>query len=431
MDFPDLTFAVIGVGALLAALLPRLLEGRAFSLPMVFLAAGAALGALPFLPIDARPGEHSTFVEHFTEVVVIISLMGAGLGLDRRIGWRRWRNTWRLLAVAMPLTIVFVGVLGLGVLGLAPAAALLLGAALAPTDPVLAGEVQVGEPATEPVDDDDAEDEVRFSLTSEAGLNDALAFPFVYLAITMAQKGTDVETWIGQWFAVDVVYRLTVGVLGGIAVGWLLSRLFFSTNRQVLRLSEHREGFVALAATFLAYGATEMAQGYGFLAVFVAGMTIRSNERFHDYHVVLHAFVEQIERLLTVLVLLLLGAALADGLLDQVGWVDVGVAALVLLVVRPLLCGLALGRGSGTLRERAAIAFFGVRGIGSLYYVAYGVGAATFVEADRVYGIVGLVVAGSVLLHGVTAGPAMRRLDRCRDELEPADDGEPAHPAAA
>ncbi len=431
MDLPDLMFAVVGVGALLAALLPRLLEGRAFSLPMVFLGAGAVLGALPFLPIDARASEHPAFIEHFTEVVVIISLMGAGLGLDRRLGWKRWRNTWRLLAIGMPLSILCVAVLGMGVLGLAPAAAALLGAALAPTDPVLAGEVQVGEPATEPVEDDDAEDEVRFSLTSEAGLNDALAFPFVYLAITMAQKGTDVGEWFGRWFAVDVAYRLTVGVLGGLAVGWILSRVFFSSRRDVLRLAEHREGFVALAATFLAYGATELVQGYGFLAVFVAAVTIRSNERFHDYHVVLHHFVEQIERLLTVLVLLLLGAALADGLLASIGWREAGVAALVLLVLRPLACGLSLIGASGSLRERAAISFFGVRGIGSLYYVAYAVGAASFLEQDTVYGVVGLVVAGSVVLHGLTAGPAMRRLDRCRDGLEPADEGRPVNASAA
>jgi NhaP-type Na+/H+ or K+/H+ antiporter len=410
-------FAVVGAGALLAALLPRLLEGRALSLPMVFLGLGALLGALPFLPVEARPSDHTTFIEHLTEVVVIISLMGAGLGLDRRVGWRRWRNTWRLLAIGMPLTILCVGLLGMGVLGLAPAAAALLGAALAPTDPVLAGEVQVGEPATEPVDDEQAEDEVRFDLTSEAGLNDALAFPFVYFAIMLAEKGTDVGSWFAQWFAVDLVYRLTVGVLGGLAVGWALSRLFFSSRRQTLRLSEHREGFVALAATFLAYGLTELLQGYGFLAVFVAAVTIRSSERFHDYHVVLHHFVEQVERLLTVLVLLLLGAALADGLVARVGWRDIAVAAFVLLVVRPAVGALSLVGGAGSRRERAAVAFFGVRGVGSIYYVAYGLGAAPFVEQTQIYGVVALVVAGSVLLHGLTAGPAMRRLDTCRANL--------------
>jgi NhaP-type Na+/H+ or K+/H+ antiporter len=417
-------FAVVGVGALLASLLPRVLEGRAFSLPIVFLAFGLLLGALPFLPIDADPSGHTMFVEHFTEVVVIISIMGAGLGLDRRIGWRRWRNTWRLLAVAMPLTIVAIAVLGWWGLGLAPAAALLLGAVLAPTDPVLAGEVQVGEPAGEDVDPDEAEDEVRFSLTSEAGLNDALAFPFVYLAIELADKGSDVGSWLPGWFGMDVLYRLSMGVLGGLAVGWLLGRLFFSSRRRELRLSEHREGFVALAATFLAYGLTEVAQGYGFVAVFVAAVTIRSSERFHGYHQVLHHFVEQVERLLTVLVLLLLGAALADGLLAEIGWAEVLLAAGVLLVVRPVAASIGLIGGAGTRTERAAVAFFGVRGIGSIYYLAYALGSTDFEDQGRLYGVVALVVAGSVLLHGLSAGPVMTRLDRSRD-VEPQ---EPAPP---
>jgi NhaP-type Na+/H+ or K+/H+ antiporter len=419
VDLPDLMFAVVGVGALLASMLPRLLEGRPFSLPLVFLALGLFLGAVPGLPIDASPAGHAAFLQHFTEVVVIIALMGAGLSLDRRVGWRRWRNTWRLLAIGMPLSILCVGVLGMGLLGLAPAAAILLGAVLAPTDPVLAGEVQVGEPTTEELDEETAEDEVRFSLTSEAGLNDALAFPFVYFALALAEKGTDVGSWLPHWFAVDVVYRLGVGVLGGLAVGWILSRLFFSARRETMRLADHREGSVALAATFLAYGVTELLQGYGFLAVFVAAVTIRNSQRFHGYHVVLHQFIEQVERLLTVLVLLLIGAALTDGLLLEARPLDLAVAAVILLVVRPVVGVLSLVGASGTLRERATIGFFGVRGIGSIYYLAYGLTAYDFVEQGRLYAIVALVVAGSVVLHGVTAGPAMRRLDRCREGSRP------------
>jgi len=418
VDLADLVFAVVGVGALLASLLPRVLEGRPFSLPIVFVALGLLLGALP-LPFDASPEGRATFVEHATEVVVIISIMGAGLGLDRRIGWRRWRTTWRLLAVAMPLTIVAVALLGYWALGAVPAVAALLGAVLAPTDPVLAGEVQVGEPASEPVESDLPEDEVRFGLTSEAGLNDALAFPFVYFAITMSLQGTAVQDWVLEWFAVDVVYRLAVGLLGGLAVGWLLGRLFFSSRRRELRLSEHREGFVALAATFLAYGATELVQGYGFVAVFVAAVTIRSSERFHDYHRELHHFVEQVERLLTVLVLLALGMAAAEGLFDAVGWREAVFAAGVLLVVRPVTGYVALLGSGGLRRERAAIAFFGVRGIGSLYYLAYALTHGDFDEQGALYGVVGLVVLGSVLLHGLTAGPVLSRLDRQRD-LEPA-----------
>ena len=409
----DLVFAVIGVGAMLAAVLPRLLEGRRpVSLPIVFLLLGALIGLAPGLP-RLDPLRESGFVEHLTEVTVIIALMGAGLGLDRPPGWRRWSSTWRLLGITMPLTIGAVALLGGSLLGLAPAAALLLGAALAPTDPVLAGEVQVGKPASTELDDlDRAEDEVRFGLTSEAGLNDALAFPFVYAAIAMTEHGPDPRGWIGGWLAFEVVYKLTAGLVAGIAVGWLLGRLFFSSRRRVLRLSEHSEGFVAVAATFLAYGLTEIVQGYGFLAVFVAAVTIRGSERFHGYHLVLHGFVEQVERLLTVLVLLLLGAAAVGGMLAVVGWREVALAALVLLVVRPVAGLVGLAGACGTRAEHAAIAFFGVRGIGSVYYVAYALGAASFAGADRVFAVVGLVVIASVLLHGTTAGPVMSLLDR-------------------
>ncbi|MCU1693221.1 MAG: cation transporter [Frankiales bacterium] len=418
MSLSDVVFAVVGLGALLAALLPRVVGGRRpVSLPLVFLALGIGLGLLPGLP-TLDPIQESTFVEHLTEITVIVALMGAGLGLDRPPSWRGWANTRRLLVVGMPLTIGAVALLGGGLLGLAAPAALLLGAALAPTDPVLAGEVQVGEPATDEVEGEEldrAEDEVRFALTSEAGLNDALAFPFVYVAILMAEEGVAPSGWLREWLLVDVAYKLVVGVLLGWAVGKALGRLTFSSRRATLRLSEHSEGFVALAATFLAYGVTEVAQGYGFLAVFVAAVTIRSSERFHGYHVVLHDFVEQVERLLTVLVLLLLGIAMTDGLLAGVGAREVLVAALVLLVVRPLAAGLALVRSCGTRRERATMAFFGVRGIGSIYYVAYALGTVQMAGGNTVWSVVALVIGASVVVHGSLAGPVMHRLDRRKE----------------
>ena len=106
--------------------------------------------------------------------------MGAGLKLDRPVSWRGWESSWRLLGIAMPLTIAGIAFLGWTILGLGIGAALLLGAVLAPTDPVLASDIQVGPPQS------GKEDEVRFALTSEAGLNDGAAFPFVYLAIAIA-----------------------------------------------------------------------------------------------------------------------------------------------------------------------------------------------------------------------------------------------------
>lgn len=411
---PSIIYTVLGTIVFAAALLPRLLRRAPVSMPLVFLAAGVlAFSLIEFLPTP-DPVKYEVVTTHLTEVCVIISLMGAGLALDRPVGWRSWSTTWRLLGIVMPVCILAFTLMGFAFLGLGLASAILVAAALAPTDPVLASEVQVGEPA-DGEEGFDREDEVRFGLTSEAGLNDGLAFPFVYLAITMSLVGTSPEAWFPQWFGVDVLWRIGFGVLLGYATGWFLGRLFFSSRAESFRLSNHSEGFVALAATFLAYGLTETFEGYGFIAVFVCAVTIRAAERDHGYHRVLHSYVEQLERLFSVVILVLLGGAIARGLLDTIGWTDVVLALAFLILVRPLAGFLGLLGGGTGVREKVALAFFGVRGIGSLYYLGYGLSNGEFdAEANEVWGFVGLVVALSVVLHGVTATPVMMALDRLR-----------------
>ncbi|QFZ20181.1 cation:proton antiporter [Saccharothrix syringae] len=425
MDLAPVLYAGAGLVTLTAALLPRLLARAPISMPMVFLGAGALAFTLVDPLPDLDPRAHGPVVVHLTELCVIISLMGAGLAINRPVGLRRWGTTWRLLAVTMPLSMLVVGVLGWGLLGLGAAAAVLLAAVVAPTDPVLAGEVQVAEPAENPEAD---EDEARFALTSEAGLNDGLAFPFTYAAVAISAAGAAPGGWLPEWLLVDLVWRLAAGVGVGLLVGWLLGRLFFSAPSEKFRLAEHAEGFVALAATFLAYGVTELVEGYGFVAVFVCACTIRAAERHHDYHHVLHQYVEQAERMLTVLIIILLGGAAASGLLAGTGWREVLFAAVVLLVVRPVagLVGLA-GGGTGP-RERMAISFFGVRGVGSLFYVAYALDAADFGDEAEIWRLVALVVIGSILVHGVSATPVMRLLDHRRDR-EARRNGEPGRAA--
>ncbi|WNZ07036.1 cation:proton antiporter [Streptomyces sp. 11x1] len=395
------------MGALLAAVLPRLVAGRPLSLPLVFLVAGIGVYLLP-LPLPViDPVDDRLLAEHVTEICVIIALMGAGLALNRPVGRRRWATTSRLLGVTMPLTVVVTALVAWWLLDWPPAAALLLAAVLAPTDPVLASEVRVGEPTEDPHD----EDEVRFALTSEAGLNDGLAFPFPYAAVALAAAaGSDWSTdWVGAWVVEDLAFRCTVGVLGGLLVGRLLGRLFFQARSPVLRLSEHREGFVALGATFLSYGLTELLGGYGFLAVFTTACAIRAAERAHGFHNVLHDFVEQIERLLTAAVLFLLGAF---------------IALVLLVVIRPLSgwVGLLGGRSRG--QERRVVAAYGIRGIGSLYYLAYALGQHDFPVPDRaLWAVVTFTVLTSVVLHGVTAGPVVARLDRSRTARPPQQEG--------
>jgi NhaP-type Na+/H+ or K+/H+ antiporter len=378
-------------------------------MPMVFLAVGAvAFVVIEPLP-DPDPLQHGDVTMHITELCVIVSLMGAGIALDRPVGWRRWATTWRLLGITMPLSMIAVGLLGWSVLGLGVAGAVLLAAALAPTDPVLATEVQVGEPAEDP---DGDEDEPRFALTSEAGLNDGLAFPFTYAAITISLAGTDPGGWLAQWLAVDLLWRVAAGTIMGLAVGWALGRLFFSARSETFRLAQHAEGFVALAATFLTYGLAELVGGYGFVAVFVCACTIRAAERSHGYHRVLHQYVEQFERLLTILVIFLLGGAVATGLLAGTTWRDVLVALAVLLVIRPAAGLIGLANGTTGPRERLVISFFGVRGVGSLFYVAYALENGDFLEPGAVWRVVALVVVGSIVIHGLSATPTMRLLDR-------------------
>lgn len=198
MNWYIVLLACLGLLILAVAWLPAYLRRLPMSLPIACVGFGYALFSIPGAGAGPDLLDHPHLTERLTELVVIVSLMGAGLRLNRGIGWRRWMTAWRLLAITMPLTIVAVAVLGWWALGLAPAAAMLLGAVLAPTDPVLASEVQVGPP------DEADEDEVRFGLTSESGLNDGLAFPFVNLAIAMAASGAAPGLWTLEWLAVDV-----------------------------------------------------------------------------------------------------------------------------------------------------------------------------------------------------------------------------------
>ena len=428
----DAIYLLFGGALLLAVVLPTALSRAAVSAPIVLLVVGALMG-LP-LPegTDVTPLGNLSFVEHLTEFTVIIALMGVGLALDRPLdlrrfaSWRKWSAAWRLLGISMPLTIAGVALLGWWVVGLAPAAALLLGAALAPTDPVLAGEVQVEgpTPAGEMTHDEiDESDEVRFALTSEAGLNDGMAFPFVYAAIFLVTIGPVTE-WGLRWVGWELLGRVVLGVLLGLVVGWALAKAAFRAPARSLRLAEAGEPLLALAAVFLSYGVAEVVGGYGFLAVFACAMTLRSAERGHEYHAHMHAIIERLERLLTLAVLLLLGVSMTNGLVANLPWQAAVVSVLLVFAVRPAAGMLGLGFRRKTCRigdhvltsgERLAISFFGVRGVGSLYYLAYATRTADVPDAQVLWSTVAFTIALSVLVHGVTATPVMRWLERSRE----------------
>ncbi|WP_441720020.1 cation:proton antiporter [Inquilinus sp. 2KB_23] len=407
---PDLyivTLAGLGLLVLLVAWLPMVLRRAPLSLPIICVLAGYLAFSLPVAGPAPFPLWFPVATERLTEFVVIVALMGAGLKLDRPFGWHGWRQVWRLLGIAMPLTILATAALGWWWLGLGPAAALLLGAALAPTDPVLAADVQVGPPRS------GEEDDVRFGLTAEAGLNDGLAFPFVNLAIVAALAAGTAGPWTAAftgWVLVDVAWKLAAGIGIGWAAGHVLGWATFRAHARA-RLSRTGDGFVALGIMLLVYGVTEMAHGYGFVAVFVAALALRAAEREHDYHDTMHAFIEQAERLLMMLTLVLFGGVIAQGLFTSLTWAEAGVAIAIVFLVRPILGWISLAGLSWPRRERALVAFLGVRGIGSFYYIAYALNHAPFPEGVQLWSVVGFVVLLSVVVHGVTVTPLMRGLD--------------------
>jgi sodium/hydrogen antiporter len=401
-----LLITLIGALVLASAGLPRLIHKLPLSVPMILLVTGGAVGMLQFAAPIPDLHEHPQIAERVTEFVVIVSLMGAGLKLDTPMGWRRWNITWRLLGVAMPLSIAGIALAGWTLLGLAPASALLLGAVLAPTDPVLASDVQVGKPG------EGDGPRVRFALTSEAGLNDGLAFPFVNLAIAWALHAHEpAAPWLLDWFAVKVCWKIAAGVAVGWLVGrlaaWLLFRLPSGAG-----LAETEDGFVIVGLTVLSYGLTEIAQGYGFLGVFVAGLTVRAAERSHDYHQRLHAFAEETEHLALAVLLLLLGASFTSQFLHLVTGPMLAVALLILFVIRPVSGMVSLLGGRDSIRDRVAVSFFGIRGMGSFYYLAYAVTAARLEDTGELWATVTLVVVLSILIHGISARPIMRKVEQ-------------------
>ena len=410
-----------GAGLLIAlvAWLPLALRRLPLSLPIVCIGLGAAVFALPQVTLRPLPLLYPEITERFSEFVVIIALMGAGLKLDRIFRLRDWAVTWRLIAVTMPLGIAAITLLAGWWAGLSWTVALLLGAALAPTDPVLAADVQVGPPKS------GEEDEVRFGLTSEAGMNDGFAFPFVHLAIALAASAASGEPWLARWLTYNVLWEIGAGVAAGYAIGRAFGWLTFHVPAKT-KLAKTGDGLIALSATFVSYGFTEIIHCYGFLAVFVTALTFRHSHRDHEFQVEMHELTEQVERIAMMVLLILFGGALVSGVLAPLRLVDVAIVLLILLVVRPVTGLIGLLGHRADLTERLTLAFFGIRGVGSIYYLAYGLNHMEGVEeAERLWAIVALTILVSIVMHGVTVTPIMRLLDRTQGRDPDADDATP------
>jgi NhaP-type Na+/H+ or K+/H+ antiporter len=433
-----LWFLIVGGVLCLMALAGSYLRRLPLSTSLLYLLVGIGIGPAGLGLLRVDPIADAKLLEHLTEVAVIISLFTCGLKLRVALRDRIWRIPLRLAFVAMVVTVALIAGAGVLGLGLSLGAAILLGGILAPTDPVLASDVQVETPTDQ--------DRLRFGLTGEAGLNDGSAFPVVMLGLGLLGLH-ELGAFGWRWLAVDVLWATAAGL----GVGWLLGQL---VGRLVVHLRRtHREGvglddFLALGLIALAYGAAHLIYAYGFLAVFAAGLALRhielahSEAQGHNLEEVEAAngpeeqiatdpqlapafmakavlgFNEQLERIGEVAMVVLLGAILVP-LLPDVPAAALWFVPLLFLVIRPIavLVGL-LGSATGPV-QRGLIAWFGVRGIGSLYYLMYALTHG--VEGDLARQLVALTavtVAASIVVHGISVTPLMSRYAALAERAE-------------
>ena len=421
-------YVLIGMLLIVLVVASGALRRLPISTAMLYLAIGYGVGTLGWLGLD--PLEHSRALETATEIGVIVSLFAAGLKLRRPLRSRLWRLPLALASVSMAVTVGLITLLGVHWLGLPLGAAVILGAVLAPTDPVLAAEVQV-----EHANDTDR---LRFTLTGEAGMNDGTAFPFVMLGLGLLGLHELGESGL-RWVALDVVWATLAGLGVGAGLGLGVGRLVVYLRRTYKEAVGY-DDFLAIGLIAASYGIALTVHAYGFLAVFAAGLALRSVERelsgdpertevtnvdVAESEMSSHPqqapgfmaaavlqFDEYLERLCELSLMLVTGALLAT-----VPWSVGSLAfALVLLcVVRPLAAGPVSLLGGMELKQAALVSWFGLRGIGSLYYLFFAVNKGLGESASEVLvGVVLWVIAVSVLLHGISVTPLMKRYERQR-----------------
>jgi len=399
------------------------------SAAMLYLAVGYGIGPAGIGLVELDPLKDYTLLERMTEIAVLISLFTAGMKLELPLDDKRWRIPVQLASVSMLITVAAITAAGVFLLDLSLGAAVLLGAILAPTDPVLASDVQVANTGDR--------DQLRFGLTGEGGLNDGTAFPFVMLGLGLLSLH-DLGAGGWRWAAVDVLWA----VAGGLAIGYLLGTL---VGHAVIYLrSRHREAlgadeFIAFGLIALAYGVALLCATYGFLAVFAAGLALRRIDDRSSSRAVIAApprdlsvetaatrrpdspanmmqavqrFNAQLERFAEVAIMLMIGALLAVvEFRAEVLWF----IPVLFAIIRPLAVYLGLigTRVDGT--RRTLMAWFGIRGIGSIYYLMYAISHGIRPGlADQLVSITISVVVASAVAHGISVTPLMKRHEERR-----------------
>ncbi len=445
--------AFVGLLLILMGLSVSLLARLPLSTSMLYLGVGAATSPLWLGWSSLTVVSHTVLLERLAEVVVVLSLFTSGLKMSLGLDNGRWMLPLRLASVSMLVTVALIAALGVLLLKLPLGGAILLGAILAPTDPVLASDVQIAEPTDR--------DRLRFSLTGEAGLNDGTAFPFVMLGLGLLGLH-EIGAWGWRWAAVDLVWATVAGIGIGAGLGTAVGQLVLylrRTHREAVGL----DNFLALGLIGLAYGVAILAHAYGFLAVFAAGVALRrleqrssaeaaprgrgkeggpapqgkdgaeepdiaaahadpdvanaelATDRRRAPAFMAHAmlsFNEQIERVGEVAAVVTIGMLLWALQWQWASWLFV---AVLLLLIRPFSVAVGLAGSDTSATQRGLMAWFGIRGIGSLYYLMYAANHGLPPElASRLTTLTMSVVVVSIVAHGVSVTPLMGFYERAR-----------------
>jgi NhaP-type Na+/H+ or K+/H+ antiporter len=402
-------FVLIGGLLLVRGLSAGLLQRLPVTPAIIYLGTGMLVGPSGLNLFHFNPLKESALLEVLTEVVVLISLFSAGVKMPGAFTLTRWRAPILLATVSMAVTVALVAAFAVLVLGLPLGAGVLLGAILAPTDPVLATDVQIRHPGDR--------DQLRFTLTCEAGMNDGSAFPFVMLGLGLLGLHGLGENGI-RWIFVDVVWAtagaVAIGVAGGTAlarIGWALRR---GDNKYALM-----DDFLGLGLIGLVYGLCVLVQAWGFLAVFFAAVALRQTEQSlaRANRPVSDAdplptvsegslvFKEHLERLSEMVLVILIGGTL---FLTSWTWAAVGLSLFLFVVARPLSVLVGLAASGTAWKIRGLSAWFGVRGVGSLYYLMFAIKhGLPETLALQLIQLTQIVVTLSILLHGTSVKPML------------------------
>lgn len=399
-----LSLVTLGILGLAVPWVKNIERRWVINLPLAAILFGAFVFALPLPFPHPDPVKYNAEILRLSELTVILSLTGVGLRINRRFSLRGYQVPLLLASLVMFGCIAATALAGVSI-GLPLASAILLGAVLAPTDPVLAGDVQVKQHEST-----SQEHPVKFTLTAEAGINDGMAFPFVWLAI-MLSSSTLSENWYWQWLGYHLLLKVALGVGIGLVMGNFMAWLFL-TLPQKIDAEPRRLGMLAVSMTILVYGIAELAHGYGFISVFVAAITFRHVEKRHEYHRSLHNMVEELEHFLITVGLVMLGGYAVQHWKEMFEWKVLAVALIFLFVVRPLLGVIATFGSSMNWRDRWLVAFMGIKGIGSFFYLAFALQTAAFAASDFLWYTTATTVLLSVVIHRFVAlakfGPGKR-----------------------